>query len=63
MSTSTCSKVILRVKNKLVTHLEVLKDKVFMSRSTTEAMNLTGVDNCTARDYHEFQESLIALDN
>ena len=63
MSTSTCSKVILRVKNKVVIHLEVLKDKVFMSRSTSEAMNLTGVDNRTSSDYHEFQESLIALDN
>ena len=51
------------MSNKLVTHLEVLKDKVFISRSTTEAMNLTGVHNHTSRDYHEFQESLIALDN
>ena len=51
------------MSNKLVTHLEVLKDKAFMSRSTSKAMNLTGVDNCTSRDYHEFQESLIALDS
>ena len=63
MSTSTCSKVILRVKNKLVIHLEVLKDKVSMSRSTSDVIDLTSVNNRISGNYHEFQESLIALDN
>ena len=59
MSTATCSKVILRVRNKL---LEIFRNNVFVS-STPDAINLTGVDNCTSGDYHEFQESIIALDN
>ena len=63
MSTSTCSKVILRMKNKLVIHLEVLKDKVFMSRNTSDVIDLTNVNNRLSGNYHEFQESLIALDS
>ena len=65
MSTSSCSKVILRVRNKLAIHLEVLKDKIFVSKSTPESnvINLTGVDNRISGNYHEFQEPLIALDN
>ena len=62
MSTSTCSKVILRVRNKLVIHLEVLKGKVFMSKSTSDEIDLTSVNNRISGNYHEFQESLIALD-
>ena len=60
MSTSTCSKVILKVKNNFEA---LIKDKIFMSRSTPNAVNLTGVDNRISENYHEFQESLIALDN
>ena len=63
MSTSTCSKVILRVKNKLVIHLKVLKEKVSISRSTSDVIDLTSVNNRISGNYHEFQESLIALDN
>ena len=63
MSTSTCSKVILRVRNKLVIHLEVLKDKVFMRRNNSDVMDLTSVNNRLSGNYHEFQESLIALDS
>ena len=59
MSTSTCSKVILKVKN----NLEVLKDKIFMSRCTPNGINLTVVDNHISGNYHEFRDSLIALDN
>ena len=58
MSTAICCKVILR----LVIHLEICNNKAFVS-STPDAINLTGVDNHTSGDYHEFQESLIVLDN
>ena len=63
MSTSTCNKVILRVRNRLAINLEVLKDKLFMSRSTPDAIDLIGVNNRILGNYQEFQESLIALDN
>ena len=63
MSTLTCSKVILGVRSKLAIHLKLLKDKIFISRSTSDAIHLTGVNNRISGNYHEFQESLIALDN
>ena len=63
ISTSTCNKVILRVRNKLVIHLEVLKGKVFRSNSTSDEIDLTSVNNHISGNYHEFQESLIALNN
>ena len=62
MSTSTCCIVVLRVRSKLAVHLKMLKDKIFTSRSAYDAIDLTGVNNPISRNYHEFQESLIALD-
>ena len=61
MSTSSCSKVITRVRNKLAIYLEVLL--MSRSRSTSDEINLTDVDSRISENYHEFQESLIALDN
>ena len=55
--------LILRVRNKLAIHLGVLKDKMFVSKCAPDVISLTGVDNRNSGNYHEFQESLIALDN
>ena len=64
MSTSTCKKVTLRVRIILAIYHEVFKDKFFMSESTSDhVINLKGVDNRVSGNYHEFQESLFALDN
>ena len=64
MSASTCSKVIVRVKNKLAIHIEVLIEKIFTSRSTCHAIKLKDANrNSISGYYHELQESLIALDN
>ena len=66
MPTSTCSKVILRMRNKLAIHLEVLKDKVFMSRksttgSTSDAINLTYL-NRAFTFYRESKNTLMDSD-
>ena len=63
MSSSSCSKIIVRVKNMMVIHLKGLKDKLFTNSSTFDAINLEGVNNHVSENYHEFQESLIAVDN
>ena len=63
MSFSACSRIIIRVTNKIAIPLETLKDKMFTSSSTFDAINLKDVNNHVSGNYHEFQESLIALDN
>ena len=43
--------------------LEALKYKMFTSSSTSDALNLKDVSDHVSGNYHEFQESLIALVN
>ena len=64
ISTSACSRIILKMKNRMAIHLEALKDKMFTSSSSFDAINLNGVGSSrVSGNYHEFQESLIGLDN
>ena len=63
MSFSACSRIIIRVRNKIVIPLEALKDKMFTSSSTSDAISLKDVDNRVSENYQEFQEPLVALDN
>ena len=63
MSTSTCSRVILRVRNKLSLHFDMLKGKTFTSRSAHSTKDSKGVNDRMSKNYHELQESLIILDN
>ena len=64
ISTSACSKIILKMKNRMAIHLEALKDKMFTSSGTFGAINLNDVGSSrVSGNYHEFQESLIVLDN
>ena len=63
MSFSVCSRKITRVRNKIVVPLKALKDKMFTSSSTFDVVSLKDVDNRVSGNYHEFQESLIALEN
>ena len=62
MSISTCSRVILKVRNKLSLRFDMLKDKILTSKSTSDATDFNGVNNSMSGNYHELQESLIALD-
>ena len=63
MSFSACSRKITRVRNKIVVPLKALKEKMFTSSSTFDVVSLKDVDNRVSGNYHEFQESLIALEN
>ena len=63
MSTLTCSKIILRIRNKLLLHFDMLKGKTFTSRSARSTIDSKGVNERMSKNYHELQESLIVLDN
>ena len=64
ISTSACSKIILKMKNRMAIHLEALKDKMFTTSSTFGVINLNGVSSSSvSENYHEFQESPIGLDS
>ena len=63
MSFPACSRIIIRLRNKITIPLEAFKDKIITSSSTFDGVNLKDVNNHVSGDYHEFQESLIALEN
>ena len=63
MSISTCSKVIARVRNKLSILVKVLRDKILSSKIADDPTNLMDINSHISRNYHELQESLIAIDN
>ena len=63
MSISTCSKVIVRVRNKLSILVKVLRDKILSSKVANDPTNLMDINSHISRNYHELQESLIAIDN
>ena len=63
MSFPACSRIIIRLRNQITIPLEAFKDKIFTSSSTFDGVILKDVNNRVSGDYHEFQESLIALEN
>ena len=65
MSILTCSKVIIRVRNKLAILVKVLRDKILFNKVANDPINIMDVNSHlhTSRNYYELQESLIAIDN
>ena len=63
MSISICSKVIVGVRNKLSIPVKALRDKILSSKIANDPINMMNTNSDTLRNYHELQESLIAIDN
>ena len=54
------SKISVKMRNVMPKYFEVLKDNFFTSRSTTDKVNES---RCVTSNYHELQESIMALDS